>query len=264
MTEDRFGDLGPSRPSEPAPEESEDERSAAERFADLDERQPEPDERPKPPKPPDLSNRYAWVVGVVISTVVIVGLITQVLPNENVSLQGPRPGERLEVFAAPSATGTSDADPNVKQSPTDEDTTNRTPACDVRGPEIVNLCDLRERPLVLTFIVTRGTGCEPQLDRVQRVSREFPDLTWLAVVGGNKRQDVARLVRERGVTYPVAVDRRGALLNLYGVGVCPTTTFARPGGIVRETRLGNLSEEQLRTLAERLRRDSGSRKSRSR
>jgi hypothetical protein len=37
------------------------------------------------------------------------------------------------------------------------------------------------------------------------------------------------------------------------VGGCPTTVFARAGGKVASTALGNLTEEELRARAERLR-----------
>ena len=45
---------------------------------------------------------------------------------------------------------------------------------------------------------------------------------------------------------PVAVDRDGAVVNLYGIGVCPTTVFSDAGGTVRGTKLGNLTEDELR------------------
>ncbi len=49
----------------------------------------------------------------------------------------------------------------------------------------------------------------------------------------------------------MAVDEDGSVVNLYGIGVCPFTVFARDGR-VRDTRLGNLTEDQLRRRAQRL------------
>ena len=40
------------------------------------------------------------------------------------------------------------------------------------------------------------------------------------------------------------------MANLYGVGGCPTTVFARAGGRVATTKLGNLTEDQLRRLGD--------------
>jgi len=39
------------------------------------------------------------------------------------------------------------------------------------------------------------------------------------------------------------------VVNLYRVGVCPTTTFAYAGGKVKETKLGTLEPEELRAAA---------------
>ena len=49
----------------------------------------------------------------------------------------------------------------------------------------------------------------------------------------------------RGWSFPVAFDRDAAVFNLYGIGDCPTTIFARRSGISAGTRRGNLSDAQL-------------------
>jgi hypothetical protein len=49
----------------------------------------------------------------------------------------------------------------------------------------------------------------------------------------------------------VAVDEEGSVVNLYGIGICPVTVFARDGR-VRQTNLGNLTEAELLRRAERL------------
>ena len=63
------------------------------------------------------------------------------------------------------------------------------------------------------------------------------------------RDEVRNLVAERGWTQPVGIDRDGAVVNLYGVGGCPDHVFARAGGTVLETKLGNLTEDELRRQA---------------
>ncbi len=236
--EDRFGDLGAGEPDP--------ERSAAEQLAELD----ATEEPPKPPEPARPSGRYTWVVGIAFLIVVIVVGINS-LPNAGRGFRGPEVGSVIPAFAAPSATGRSDAVANVKQSPGDKNARNKTPACEVRGPDVVNICDLRRRkPLVLAVIVPGPPRCEQQLDRVQRVSRELPEVQFAAVVSGKSRGDVAKLVRNHGWTFPVAVDRDLAVFNLYRVGLCPTTVFANRGGRVKETRIRRLlTEAELRTAA---------------
>ncbi len=59
-------------------------------------------------------------------------------------------------------------------------------------------------------------------------------------------------MRRRGWTMPVAIDTDGAVVDLYDVGGCPTTVFAREGGTVQGTSLANLSENELRRRVRRL------------
>lgn len=233
---DRFGDLGPG------------ERTAAERLAELDER---PAPEAPPPAPPRPSSAYSWVIGVAFLIVVVVAG-TNALRNEGEALRGLAAGERLPAFAAPSATGELEGDVNLAQKASDPDALGAKPACEVRGEGIVNLCELRKRPLVLTFIFKRAADCEPQLDRVERVRAELPGVNFAGVVSGESREEVERLVRDRGWGFPVAVDRDGQLANVYRIGGCPTTTFAYRGGRVRETRIANLGEAALRAAARRL------------
>ena len=49
------------------------------------------------------------------------------------------------------------------------------PACQVRTEEVVNLCDLRRRPVVLTFVFDRGADCLPQVDRTERMRGISPE-----------------------------------------------------------------------------------------
>ncbi|HEX2161485.1 MAG TPA: redoxin domain-containing protein [Thermoleophilaceae bacterium] len=243
MPDDRFGDLG-------AP----DRRSAAERFEEQDRINPEPDDPRRRPEAPRPDNRYAWGVGIVMLMAIAVYAVTSSLPDSGEGLRGPAIGSRLPDFAAPSATGNADNgdDANVRQRSGGSAAAGPVPACQVVSPEVVNVCELRRKPLVLTFLVTRGADCEPQVDRVERMREEFPQVEFASVVSGNDREEVEQIVDRRGWTMPVAVDRDGAVVNLYGIGVCPTTVFSTPGGTVRRVELGNLTETQLRSYIRRL------------
>jgi AhpC/TSA family len=243
MSDDRFDDLG-------AP----DRRSAAERLAEQDRINLEPDDPRRRPEVPRPGNRYAWVVGILMLMAIGIFTVTSSLPNKGEGLRGPAIGSQLPDFAAPSATGnaSNDDDANVRQRRGGNAVAGRVPACDVISDEVVNVCELRRKPLVLTFLVTRGADCEPQVDRVERMRDEFPQVEFAAVVSGDERDEVEQIVNRRRWTMPVAVDHDGAVVNVYGIGVCPTTVFSTPGGIVRRVSLGNLTEDQLRTYIRKL------------
>jgi hypothetical protein len=245
---DRFEDLGPGQPDRPAGQGS---GSVGERLAERDRTHPEPARRPEVPRP---GNKYAWLVGILMLMVLGVVLFAQTLPNKGEGLEGPEPGTRLKAFAAPSALGDLEGDANVCQARPCPDQAGGRPACELVSEQVVNLCELRRRPLVLTVIFDRGADCYPQVDRAERVRAALGDDVSFATLffTHKERDEVRRLVRSRGWRQPVAIDRDGAVVNLYGVGGCPTTIFARPGGEVAATRLGNLTEDQLRRAAARL------------
>ncbi|MBA3359249.1 MAG: redoxin domain-containing protein [Thermoleophilaceae bacterium] len=244
---DRFSDLGGN---------SDDRRSAAERLEEQDRVNPEPDMPPKRPEVPRAGNKYAWVVGIVMLMGIGVLLVTTALPNTGAGLQGPPKNQVVPDFAAPLATGNvtcgeddaAQCKANLCQRGSDcNEASGSLPACQVVSEEVVNVCELRKKPLVLTFVTSRGADCEPQVDRVERIRGDFSEVNFATVMGGNDRDEVEQIVRRRGWGMPVAVDQDGQTFNLYGVGLCPTTVFAYAGGKVRSTSLGNLTEAQLRT-----------------
>jgi hypothetical protein len=255
VPEDRFGDLG--RPdaddlSAAQPARGDDRRPAAERLAELDELRPE--EPPGTPQDDGLDplrrrrGRYMGIVGIAFAALVVVAAFNSARDRagDRDLLRGPSRGEQMPVFAAPLATGSLEGDANLKQRAGPDDAAGGRPACEVRSPEVVNLCVLRERPVALTFVVGGEPDCAAHLELVERMRRGFPEIAFAAVVSGDTRAEAAALARARGVEMPVAVDRDGAILNVFGVGVCPTTVFAQRGGEVRATRLGRLSEPELR------------------
>ena len=243
MSEDRFKDLSPKQPAA-----AQGTESAGEKLARRDETHPEP---VKPPEVPRPGNKYAWLVGIVLLMGLGVLLFAQTLPNAGEAVQGPNEGQRLPAFAAPAADGNLEGDANVCQERPCPEGAGRNPACELESEDVVTVCPRRGRPLVLTFVVTRGTDCEPQVDRVERVRRQLPEVDFVTVVSGDTREETEGLARQRGWSQPVAVDEDGSVVNLYGIGICPVTVFARDGR-VRQTNLGNLTEDQLRRRAESL------------
>jgi AhpC/TSA family len=241
VSDDRFEDLDGER------------RRAAigDELAERDRTHPEQPTRPEVPRP---GNKYAWAVGIVALMGLGILLFFQTLPNEGKGLQGPRHGSIVKAFAAPSALGNLEGDANICQKAANcNEQAGTKPACSVVAEGVVNVCELRRKPLVLTFIFDRAADCYPQVDRTERVMPDLPGVNFATVFFTHKDRDQVRaLVQERGWRQPVAIDPDGQVANLYGVGGCPTTIFARAGGRVATTKLGNLTEDQLRRLAIRI------------
>jgi len=188
--------------------------------------------------------RFGWIVALVaFALIVYVSLNT--LRSDHVSSRGPKPGSRVPPFAAPLALGDVKGDVNVARK-AGEGEAGHQPACSVRGPGILNSCQLAERgPFVLAFLATRGTKCTRQLDVLERLRAAHPDVQIAAVAIRGDRGDLRALVRRHGWRFPVAYDHDGILANLLGVAVCPLLTYALPGGIVEDSTVGEVASADL-------------------
>ena len=263
MPEDRFGDLDPAErrgrgaegerrpgagdePGGPGARRDPGQRSAAEQLADLDD-QPDPgEEGAATPPSARTGSRYAWVVGVAVFLLIAVAVVNT-LPNSGRGREGPQANETLPDFAAPSAAGGEDGDANIRQGGGGTDEAGVVPACEVRGAGVVNICQLRARPVVLTFV---APGCEEALDRVESVRSDFAGVSFVGVIIGESRDDVGDILAEHEWGFPVALDPDSAVFNLYRAADCPTTVTAKAGGEVVATRNGFLSEDDLRATVE--------------
>ena len=192
-----------------------------------------------------------WLVGVL--TVAVLAYITlNTLRTESVGSRGLEPGTPLPPFAMPLAASRSDDDANIAVAP-DSGPEGARPACTVRGPGILNVCELAEQgPVVLAFLATRSERCEEQVDVLDRLAGRFPEVRFAAVAVRGDHDELRTTARERGWSIPVGYDHDGAVANLYGVAVCPTLTFARRGGKVAGTALEFLDERALAPYAQAL------------
>jgi hypothetical protein len=158
----------------------------------------------------------------------------------------------LPEFAVPEAVGGPEADANVAQDdcesgalPCPEDA-RRDPACEIRTPGALRVCDYFERPLVLSFWFTKGGDCAEQQDVVDRVFRRYRGrVSFLSIDVRDGRETVRDLVREHGWEMPVGYDRDGAVASLYRVGGCPTLAYAYPGGTLQSAGIGDLTVAKL-------------------
>jgi hypothetical protein len=160
-----------------------------------------------------------------------------------------RPGVHAPPFAAPLAIGGPPGEVDVATH-AGEGLKGKLPACSVRGPGVLNICQLYERgPVVLVLFFDAGS-CPGILDDLQRLSALFPRVGLAAVAVKEDAASVARMVRSRHVSVPVGVDADGRLAGLYTMVSCPQVTFLYPGGVVQSAPL--LSRPPFATLRARV------------
>jgi hypothetical protein len=200
---------------------------------------------------PGLSSRYTLLVGVAFIALVVVAALNTLRTGDSgiLGTEAVR-GERLPEFAVPDVRGDLDLDANIAQTacatserPCPEDA-RQTPACEIDPQGAIRVCDLFNRPLVLSFWFTTPDECPPTQDAVADVARRFRDrVNFLSIAVRGDRDEIEQIVRERGWELPVGWDRDGAVSNIYRVGVCPTVVFAFPGGVFQSVVLGDSVNE---------------------
>jgi hypothetical protein len=202
-----------------------------------------------------LRDRYSLAVGAIFAVVILVAFLNTVgEEGQTLGLDEAPPRWALPEFAVPVAAGELEGDANVAQDDCETSATpcpaeaRRTPACKIRGAEVIRVCDFFGRPLVLSFWFTRGGDCVEQQDVVDRVHARYRGrVGFLSLDIRDDRDTVRDLVRAHGWTMPVGYDRDGAVASLYRVGGCPTFAYVYPGGTLQDAGIGELTADELDT-----------------
>ncbi|MGI8461038.1 MAG: TlpA family protein disulfide reductase [Solirubrobacterales bacterium] len=189
------------------------------------------------------ARRYSLYVGLVFVALAIFAFVnTRLTRDSDSGILDSSPADQgapLAPFSVPEALGSLEGDANVFQDDCQtssnpcpaEDV--RTPACEVEGDEVIRVCDLFARPLVISFWFTRGGDCLPSQDAFDDAAGRYGDeVNFLSVNVRDDREEVRQIIEDRGWQVPVGYDADGAVSSLYRVGGCPTLAFAYPGGIL--------------------------------
>ncbi|HET7417398.1 MAG TPA: TlpA disulfide reductase family protein [Solirubrobacterales bacterium] len=209
-----------------------------------------------------MRDRYSILVGLLFLAVIVVATVNTLEGGGGGATLGlDRLPDRwpLPEFAVPAGAGRLEGDANVAQDdcetselPCPEEA-QRTPACRIDTPESIRVCDLFDRPLVISFWFSKGDGCAEQQDVVERLYRRYRgEVGFLSLDIRDDRDTLRELIRWRGWTMPVGYDRDGAVASLYGVGGCPTFAYVYPGGTLEDASIGDLTSAQLEAKVEGL------------
>jgi hypothetical protein len=201
-----------------------------------------------------MRDRYSVIVGLLFVAVVIIAFLHTISANNPGTLGLEKLPARwpLPEFAVPAAASALEGEANVAQD--DCETTQvpcpagarRTPACQIHVAGAIRVCDLFDRPLVLSFWFTKGSDCADQQDAVQSVFERYRGrVSFLSLDVGDERGTVRELIRQHHWKMPVGYDREGVVSELYRVGGCPTFAYVYPGGTLQSASIGDLTSSQL-------------------
>lgn len=192
----------------------------------------------------------------VLLAVFVVALLGWVTLNsvatETAGSEGLQAGDELPPFAMPltSSTCRGRCDANVATA-ADQGAAGARPACAVRGPHILNSCQLAEGgPFVLAFVFEPVERCRAQVGVLERVAARHRNVKFrIVAVRAN-----AESARSLGANLPVGYDNDGAVAKAYRVVVCPTITYVRSGGRVAGSTVGPLGEAAIEDWVRRIER----------
>ena len=213
-----------------------------------------------------MRDRYSLAVGLIFGAVILIAVVHTLRGGDEGTLGLDEVEARwaLPEFAVPRAVGPLEGDANVAQDDCETsqdpcpDGARRTPACRIRTPGAIRVCDYFDRPLVISFWFSRGGNCVAQQDVVDRVYSRYRDrVGFLSLDVRDDRDAVRETIRRRGWRMPVGYDRDGAVAGLYRVGGCPTFAYVYPGGTLQAASAGELTAPQLDTRIESLLRATG-------
>jgi len=209
-----------------------------------------------------MRDRYSIVVGLIFLALIAVATIHTLTGNggeDTLGLDKQPARWPLPEFAVPAASGQLEGDANIYQDdcgsaslPCSEDPP-RVPACQITTPGAIRVCDLFNRPLVISFWFGTENRCERQQSVVSRVAARYRGrVNFLSLDVLDSRESVGELVREQGWQMPVGFDRDGAVAALFRVALCPTFAYAYPGGTLQSAGIGQLGVGGLSQHVEEL------------
>jgi len=110
---------------------------------------------------------------------------------------------------------------------------------DVDGKSVA-LGNLQDKPLLLNFWATWCPPCRSEMPYIQQVYDEWSDkgLVVLAINVGESSAKVKEFMQSYGLSFPVLLDTKEKVTQIYNIGGIPTTFFIDRDGIIQVKIIG--------------------------
>ena len=208
--------------------------------------QEQPRRRPLPAV--SIDPRWGRYAGLFALFLVVLITINTIVTKPN-GAKGIARGAPVPPFAVPLVTGNLVGNADVATRP-NQGAEGNVPACQARGPEILNICELYERGPVVLALFIYSASCEAVLGDMQAIAPSFPGVQFAGVAIKGDRRALRSLLRKHGIAFPVGLDEEGILARSYKLASCPQLNFILPGGVVQSAAM--LSRPARDTLRARV------------
>ena len=113
--------------------------------------------------------------------------------------------------------------------------------------EVVNLADLRGRPVLINFWATWCPPCREEMPALERIESRWAE-RHVAVVVINFEEDektIRGYLTENRLSLPIFQDTSGKAAEQLNITYLPTTLFVDSTGVIRSRNEGSLSQGQM-------------------
>lgn len=112
----------------------------------------------------------------------------------------------------------------------------------------VQLSDYKGQGVFLNFWGTWCKPCKKEMPYMENVYKDFKGqgVEILAVDIGETKLAVQKFVERYNLTFPILLDKKSEIVDLYNIGPIPTTIMIDKDGIIRKKFTGSLTEEIIR------------------
>ena len=123
--------------------------------------------------------------------------------------------------------------------------------------ETVSLSDMRGQAVLVNLWATWCPPCRAEMPAMQKMYAEYKEQGFVILAVNMTYQDTQSAVlpfaQEYGLTFPILLDKTGAIGNKYELRSLPSSFFIDRDGIIQEVVIGGpMAEALLRTRIESL------------
>ena len=111
--------------------------------------------------------------------------------------------------------------------------------------DTIRLSNFQGQPVVLSMGATWCPDCRREAPLLQKLHEDYPDVVVISVDGREDIETVQAFADEFGLTYPIAMDFDGEIMDTYGIIAIPTLFFIDEQGLVQAQLVERVSEEKL-------------------
>lgn len=124
---------------------------------------------------------------------------------------------------------------------------------DIKGSKIM-LSELKGKKVFLNFWATWCPPCKAEMPDIEKLYQETKDsdLVILAVNVGEDKKTVQDFIEENGYNFPVLLDVKGEVSQLYQVTGIPTSYFIDTKGYLDDGVTGAVSMERMKEYVNKL------------